>query len=300
MMACVHDRIAGLLLCAGILFGCGITAGCRHGEARRLAVGAKSSPSGVLLGEILVQHLHKQLGNLQITRRQTLGNTLSAHDALMSGEVDLYPETAASALVSVFHLPEQDTPEVLLAQLRERYEKQLHCQWIGPLGFSETRTLVLRRELSTSEGVRTLSQASEYQPGWAILAQSDFQTEADGLGLLLRHYPLRLSRPVQIENQLGATGAEDAQLLAGRASDWSTGDERYVVLEDDKHALPPYDIGIVVKQETLDAVPGLGDALRALNGKITLQRMRDMRHRVESDQSTAEVVVTQFLKEAGL
>jgi osmoprotectant transport system substrate-binding protein len=275
-------------------------AGCGVGAGRRLVVGAKTSPTGTLLAEILVQHLGKHLSNHHITRRPALGNTLAAHDALMSDEIDLYAESIAGALLNVFHLPEESTPEVLAVQVRERYEQQLHCRWIGPLGFQDTRTFVIRQGLAQLEGVHTLTQAADYPPGWAILAQPDFQTETDGLALLLRHYPLHLSRPVQVQDALSNTGSADAEMLAGRASDWPLDAGGYVQLEDDKHTLPPYDVGVVVKQETLAAVPGLENALTALSGKITLEKMRQMRHRVETVQSTPEVVVAQFLKEAGL
>lgn len=298
-MAFVHDRLAGLLLSGCIFFCCGL-AGCGIGKSGRLVIGSKSSPSSALLSEILVQHLSHRLNRHQITRRQSLGNSESTHDALMSGTVDIYPETVGSAMLNVLNLRKEETPEPYLGQIQERYASQLRCRFIGPVGFPEARTVAIRRELSEREGIRTLTQAAAYEPGWAIRAQPDFLQEKDGLSLLLRHYPLRLSQPVAVDGEGQTTEPGAAEMVAGRSSDWAPGDKAYVLLEDDEFALPPYDIGFVVKQDTLQSVPGLDKALAELSGRITLQQMRRMRQSVESDQSTAEVVVMQFLKEVGL
>ena len=66
-----------------------------------IVVGSKNFTEQVLLGEIVAQHLEHRL-NEKVVRKPNLGGTLLAHQALVNGEIDLYPEYSGTALTAVF------------------------------------------------------------------------------------------------------------------------------------------------------------------------------------------------------
>ncbi len=63
-------------------------------------VGSKNFTEQVLLGEILAQQIERRLG-VPVERKLDLGGTLLAHEALVRGDIDLYPEYTGTALAAV-------------------------------------------------------------------------------------------------------------------------------------------------------------------------------------------------------
>src|SRR5690625_7504856 len=71
-------------------------------------------------------------------------------------------------------------------------------------------------------------------------------------------------------------------------------------LEDDKHFFPPYDAGIVMRQEVPDANPALEEALNELEGVLSDERMRELNGRAANGGRREEELAIEFLEEAGL
>ncbi len=65
-----------------------------------IVVGSKNFTEQVLLGEILAQQIERRLP-VQVERKLDLGGILLTHEALVKGDIDLYPEYTGSALTAV-------------------------------------------------------------------------------------------------------------------------------------------------------------------------------------------------------
>jgi glycine betaine/choline ABC-type transport system substrate-binding protein len=72
------------------------------------------------------------------------------------------------------------------------------------------------------------------------------------------------------------------------------------VLADDKHAFPPYQVCIAVRQAAFIETPGLREALLELSGKLTNQRMRELNYQVDGEHQSVSAVAAAFLKQSGL
>ena len=83
-------------------------AGCSN-STQTLRVGSKNFTEQVVLGEIIAQHLEHRL-HQKVERKLNLGGTLLAHQALLAGEIDLYPEYSGTALVAVLKDPSKPIP----------------------------------------------------------------------------------------------------------------------------------------------------------------------------------------------
>src|SRR5215467_9610118 len=69
-----------------------------------IVVGSKNFTEQIVLGEILSQQIERRLG-VPVVRKLDLGGTLLAHEALVSGSIDLYPEYTGTALTAVLKRP---------------------------------------------------------------------------------------------------------------------------------------------------------------------------------------------------
>src|SRR2546429_5789676 len=81
-----------------------LLAGCAHRD--RIVVGSKNFTESDLLGEIVAQQIARRTG-LPVERRFHLGGTFVCHQAITSGQIDLYVERSeehTSELQSRLHL----------------------------------------------------------------------------------------------------------------------------------------------------------------------------------------------------
>src|SRR5215472_8682036 len=181
-----------------------------------IVVGSKNFTEQVLLGEILAQHIERQLG-VPVVRKLDLGGTLLAHAALTSGSIDLYPEYTGTALTAVLKQPPSSDPEAVFNKVRDAYQRQWQLVWLEPLGFNNTFAMIVRRD----EKVTTLSQAAQARP-WRIGMGYEFQQRPDGLVGLMKAYNLRLNgNPITMDLGLlyPALQSHKVDMIAANSTD---------------------------------------------------------------------------------
>src|ERR1044071_789533 len=112
-----------------------LLAACTHSQ--RIVVGSKNFTEQVLLGEILAQQIERRL-QVPVVRKLNLGGTMLAHEALVKGDIDLFPEYTGTALTAVLKQPPVTDRAAALGQVRAAYEQKWRLQWLAPLGFNDT------------------------------------------------------------------------------------------------------------------------------------------------------------------
>ncbi len=266
-------------------------------------MGAKNGTEQAILSEIIAQQLTLRLPEARIERHFGIATTELTDAAFRSGEIDLYPEYLGTALTAILHLPPPDSREGVRELVRGGYRETRQAEWFGPLGFDSPWALVVREETAAKLKARTLSAAAEYPGGWVLGMTKEFQERLDGLPVLRRTYRLEFSAPPRIlarDGLYSALAAGAVNVIAGNGNDAAFDAARHVWLTDDKGVFSNGEAGVVVKTATLQRVAGLADALKALNGKLTAERMRAMNRRVDLDHAAPEQVVTDFLKGSGI
>ena len=290
IVACV---IVALCVPAGII-------GCTR--ERPITVGSKNFTEQVVLGEIVAQHLEHRLG-LRVKRQLNLGGTLLAHQALVRGDIDLYPEYTGTALTTILKLSPTNDPAAAISLVRGEYQKRFGLEWMDPLGFNNTFAMVIRGENARTHKIATLGDAARYPPGWILGVGYEFQQRPDGLAGLLKTYRLPLQgSPKTMDLGLLYKALEQRQvsMVAGNATDGQLSVLDAVVLQDDQHYFPPYDCGLVVRAVLLKDYPELRQALAELTGRLTDQTMRKLNYQVDGEHRPVREVAERFLRETGL
>jgi len=166
---------------------------CSRGPVIR--VGSKNFSEQLILGEIIAQHLEKTL-HAHVERKLDLGGTLLAHQSLVNGQIDLYPEYTGTALTAVLKQAPDPDPKTVLDRVRAGY-KQWNLEWSAPLGFVNTFAMVVRKEEADARAVRTLSDAAGYAPGWKLGVGYEFVKRPDGLSGLIGTYRINAKGSVK-------------------------------------------------------------------------------------------------------
>ena len=283
-----------VVLCVAGIVGCT--------KEHPITVGSKNFTEQVVLGEIVAQHLEHRLGR-RVDRTLNLGGTVLAHQALVRGDIDLYPEYTGTALTTILKLPPTNDPAAALALVRGEYQVRFGLEWLDPLGFNNTFAMVIRGEDARKNKIATLGEAARYALGWTLGVGYEFQQRPDGLAGLLKTYHLPLQgSPKTMDLGLLYKALEQRQvsMVAGNATDGQLSALNAVVLQDDQHYFPPYDCGLVVRADILKGHPALRQALVELVGRFSDQTMRKLNYQVDGEHRPVRDVAEQFLREAGL
>jgi osmoprotectant transport system substrate-binding protein len=269
-------------------------------RAPHITVASKNFTEQVLLGEILAQQIERRL-HVPVDRKLNLGGTLLTHEALIKGDIDLYPEYTGTALTAILKRPPAYDSGAVLAAARDAYRRQWRVEWLKPLGFVDTFAMIIRGGDARALHLATLSQAAQAR-AWRLGAGSEFSSRPDGLDGLLKTYGLRAQgTPVTMDLGLlyAALDSRKVDMIAANSTDGLASVRDVVILQDDRRYFPPYDCAVLVRQDTLARFPGLRAALEELSGKFTDAAMRKLNHSVDGEHRSVVQVAEEFLRATG-
>ena len=278
-----------LLLASGTLAGCS--------RSRSVIIASKNFTEQVILGEIIAQQVERRLGG-KADRKLNLGGTLLAHQSLIKGEIDLYPEYTGTALINVLKLPPSADPAAVLSAVREQYRSRWSVEWLDPLGFNNTFAMAIRGEDARRYGIETLSDAAGRKDAWKLGVGYEFLQRADGLAGLVKTYSLRWKQsPTSMDLGLLYKAIEGGQvdMIAANATDGMLAITDLKVLRDDRGYFPPYQACILVRAASLTAFPGLREPLAELSGKLSDTIMRKLNYQVDGEKKQVAQVAREFL-----
>ena len=285
------------LLIAGLAGALAALTPASCARPRGLVVGSKNFTEQEILGEIAAQQLERRLG-APVTRKLDIGGTLLAHEALVAGEIDLYPEYTGTALTAVLKLPVSTDPKAVFETVAREYHTRFHVVWLAPLGFNDTFAMVIRGDEARASGIGTLGQAATRRKPWVLGVGYEFLKRPDGLSGLQKTYALPLDgTPKTMDLGLLYAALEGGQvdLVAGNSTDGLLAERDFKVLGDDKRYFPPYEAAFIAREAFFSREPRARGALEELSGKITTPAMQKLNGLVVGKHRRPADVAKEFL-----
>ena len=270
-------------------------AGCSHEP--RVRVGSKNFSEQLVLGEIVARHLENRLHG-HVSRKLDLGGTLLAHQAMLNGDLDVYPEYTGTALTAVLKEKPLRDPAAVLDSVRRGYARW-NLEWLDPLGFENTFAMVIGKQ---DGGPGTLTEAARAHP-WRLGVGYEFAKREDGLPGLVKTYGLKVEGAVKTMD-LGliyqSLMKRQVDMVAGNSTDGVLNALPVTILADDRHYFPPYDCALVVRKEAEKQFPALRPALGELSGRISADTMRRLNYELDGKHRPAREIARDFLRSVGL
>lgn len=129
----------------------------------------------------------------------------------------------------------------------------------------------------------------------------EFYGRADGYPGLQKTYGLQL-QPRLIDQNLMYEAIHRGQvdIISGYSTDGRINAFDLLVLDDNRHAFPPYAAAPVIRQATLNRHPELELTLNKLAGTLTDSVMTALNYRVDYRKESPETVARDFLSQVGL
>jgi osmoprotectant transport system substrate-binding protein len=293
----IMKKLTKGILAAGIM----AAAMFQSASAETIKVGSKNFTEQYILAEMYAAVLEN--AGFTVERKINLGGTLIAHQALVSGEIDLYPEYTGTALSAVVKGEMSTDADKVYTQVKDFYAKQFNLTWLKPTGINNGYVIVVRQETAEANNLKSLSDLAKVSKTLVFGGGAEFPDRADGLPGLKRVYDAEFKEFKQFAKlglRYDALEQKDIDVANGAATDWQIGSKNLVPLADDKGLFPPYYVAPVVRQDVLKDNPKVAEILEAVGTHLDNDKMRVLNAKVETDQEEAKDVAVDFLKESGL
>jgi osmoprotectant transport system permease protein len=269
------------------------------GPRPRVVVGSKDFTESVLLAEILAQMLEQR--GVEVVRNYELAGNL-AHESLVSGQIDAYPEYTGTSYMAILKHPLNTDARTVYETVKRDYAEKFNVEVSPPLGFSNTFAVLVRGEDARRLNLKTISDAVPHARQWRAGFGQDFMSRADGYPGFARTYNLQFAaapREMDLALTYRALALHQVDLIAGNSTDGLISSLNLTQLEDDRHYFPPYEAIILFRRDALERAPATLEVLSFLKDRLSTEDMRNLNHEVDGLKlDTREVARRWIAKQA--
>jgi osmoprotectant transport system permease protein len=233
-------------------------------------VGAKTFAEQYVLAALMAQRL--QAAGLSASSREGLGSNV-IYDALGSNDIDVYVDYSGTLWANQFHHADIRPRAELLAGLKATLARQ-NITLLGELGFENAYALVMPRKRAETSGIRSIADLAAHAGSMSIAGDYEFFSRPEWAGLQKAYgLSFRAQRQMQPDFMYAAVASGEVDVIAGYTSDGLIAKYDLTVLDDVRHAIPPYDAIILLSPKRADD-QALRAALTPLLGRIDIATMR--------------------------
>jgi osmoprotectant transport system substrate-binding protein len=281
------------------------TAAPAAGATGTVAMGSKDFTEAILVAEIYAQLLEN--AGFTVDRKLNLGGTPVAHQALVNGDIDLYPEYTSTGLQEVLQATElPKDPQEILATVKQGYEEQFKLTWLEPSPFNDSNTFATTQAIAEQYGLETFSDLVAKAPELRLGGPAEFPERQDTKGLEEVYGPF-IGNFKEFK-QLGTGSLRydalqngEVDVIVAFGTDGRIKGDNLVVLQDDKSFYPIYNIAPVIRQDTLQEFPQIAEVLAQVAPKLTDEVMSGLNYAVDGpDKREPPEVAREFLQQEGL
>ena len=289
--------------CLGLAFALAalvVAAVAGPSDAAGFRIGSKNFTEQVVLGELYAQALEAR--GVSVDRKLNMGGTLIAHQALVSGEIDVYPEYTGTALANVLKAETMTDPDAVYRKVKQHYDKELKLRWLTPTRINNTYVLVVLPETAQKHNLRTLSDLAKVSKNLTLGAGPEFRNRKDGIPGLKAKYGIEWKEDRQFAIGLRYQALQNKQVdvIDGYATDGQIAAQKLVKLEDDKRLWPPYFVAPVARPQALKDHPRAEEVLDQVSALLDDTSMSEMNWRVDGNKEEPKDVARDFLRKKGV
>jgi osmoprotectant transport system permease protein len=257
---------------------------------RPVTVGSKKFTESIVLGEML--RLWSEANQVDAIHYRELGGTALVFQALVSGEIDAYPEYTGTISEEILSL----RGNVSLDTIRERLATQ-GISVSEALGFNNTYAIGMLKARAEELGVRKVSDLQRF-PSLAFGFSNEFMERDDGWQNLKLAYALSQRNVTGLDQDLayrqlqaGAIDCMDVYSTDAKIKQFGL-----VVLEDDAQFFPKYNAVLLYRTDLRNSHPQVVSSWLRLEGAISEREMVAANAQVELTGDSEARVASEFLR----
>jgi osmoprotectant transport system substrate-binding protein len=302
------SRVILSFIAAGVLQGLVGAPVLAHGHSH-VIVASKADTEGALLGSMIALVLERE--GIPVQTRLQLGPTQRVREALLAGEIDIYPEYTGNG--AFFHRREGDPAWKAPASAYEavkRLDAERHgLTWLDRAPANNTWLIAVRGDMARRSNLGTMddfAQAVKSSAAFRLAASAEFVDSPAALGSFENTYGFRFPRD-RIAVQPGGdtmttmraaaqnAGGVNAAMVYGTDGAIATLD--LVVMRDTRGAQIVYEPAPVARAEILQRFPKIAKALSPVFASLTTAKLQALNAEIAVNERSARDVAERYLKE---
>lgn len=280
-------------------------------SAQPVRVASKIDTEGALLGQMILQVL--EAAGIKTENRVSFGATKIVRGAILTGEIDLYPEYTGNGafFFGIESEPVWRDAAAGYARVAELDRTTNKLVWLKPAPANNTWAIAVRKDVAAAEKLRTMEDfAAWLKRGgvFKIAASAEFVESPAALPAFQKAYGFTLSRDQIVTLAGGDTSvtiraaAEKTNGVNGAmayGTDGALAALGLVVLEDTKGAQAVYEPAPVVRAEVLDREPRIRTLLEPVFATLDGPTLQGLNAKIAVDGVDARKVAGDYLKAKG-
>jgi glycine betaine/choline ABC-type transport system substrate-binding protein len=271
-------------------------------KSKTVTIGSKNFTEEFILGQIYAQAL--QAAGYTVKTQLNLGSEQIAFRAVKSGQVDAYPEYTGTALTSFFKKKATDVPrdeQQAYQQAKAGFAKS-NLTALPPTPFTDSNGVGMLKSKAQKLGISKLSDLTTKGSSLSLYGPPECRQRPDCLLGLQDVYKIKFKKFVPIDPSLRHkvldSGQADTAIVFTTDGQLAQGKE--LLLQDDKHMFPPYNVTLVFRNAALSTLGADAQKTIELVQKgLTTQAMQELNSRVDIDKQTPAKVAKDYLTESG-
>lgn len=278
-----------------------LLAACGGSGSETITVASKDFTEQFIIGEMYALLLED--AGFNVERKMNLGGTPVAHQALLDGEIDVYPEYTGTGLLTVLKHDVMNDPNAVYALVKSDYAEQFDLAWLDPAPMNNTQALAMKKTRAAELGISTFSQLVAQASDLVLIGPPEFAEREDGLpGMKALYGDFNFAEYKAVDPGLRypAILSDEADVVVAFGTDGEIAAYDLVGLQDDKGLYPPYQIAPVIRQAILDGDAGVAAALNKVAPFLTNEVMQRLNNEVSGNGREPVDVAREFLIAQGL
>ena len=280
---------------AAVVLGLSLAAPAQVSAADAIRVGSKDFTENEIVGELYALALED--AGYEVERIFDIAGSV-IHTSIVNDEIDLYPEYTGTGLISILQLDPITDPQEVYDTVKEAYEEQFSLTWLDYAQANDGQGLFISKAASDEYGILTISDLQANADKLRFASQGEFDEREDGLPGLEKIYgPFEFKSSKIYDNGLKYSIVENdeadvapAYTTEGRLAE----KDKFVLLEDDKQAWPPYNLAPVVRDDVLEGNPDIAEILGKVNAALDTETITALNAQVDVDKEEVEDVAADF------
>ena len=240
---------------------------------------------------------------VSVTMKDKLGSREVVEPALQSGQVDLVPEYAGTALEFLNKNAGEASSnlDATVAKLRERY-KPLNITVLDPSPAADQNAFAVSKATADKYHLTKTSQVAPYASQWTLGGPPECPTRPFCQPGLTKTYGLNFKsfKSLDAGGPLTETAIANGQINMGLVftSDGGVEAKGLVVLADDKHLQTVDNIVPVIRNAKVNSA--VTSALNKVSAALTTDQLVTLNKMVDVDKADPSAVASSWLKSKGL
>lgn len=264
--------------------------------SRPVVIGAKTFTEQYVLAEVLAGRVQARTG--RPTRALTsLGSTV-AFDALRRGEIDLYVDYTGTLWASVMKgQGSGGSRQQLQEQVRRWLAESAGVTLAASLGFENAYCFAVRGETAARLRLRGLADLAREAPRLSLATDYEFLGREEWRAVKASYgMAFREERAMDPSLLYQAVAAGQVDAITAYSSDGRIEALGLVALDDEHHAIPPYDAVVLASARLVREAPDVLAAVRSLEGSIDVATMRRLNRMVDEQGLSPTAAARRFLE----